>query len=195
MPKPPSAARQRGSILLYSLVALLLMFLGVLFAMRGSLNDTALTDHYSQRQKNVQASDLALQAIISSDLQPYAAAATELEVAASGQSWFFNAQPAQMVGSANASSYWCSCMAASAGTSTTGCGWGGTTTPTCAALPKLAGGQTAWFFVQPTGRSDGSGCGTSGMTAVYYDIWIHTADPRSQVWADTESVYRLCVSS
>ncbi len=195
MPTSFSRQRQRGSILLYSLVALLLMFLGVLFALRGSLNDTALTDHYSQRQKNLQASDLALQSILSTDLAPYAAAANELEVAASGQSWFYNAQPTQMVDAGNAPAYWRSCIATASGGSSSGSGWSGTTTPTCAKLPTLAGGQTAWFFVQPTGVTDGAGCGTSGMTAVYYDIWIHTADPRSQVWADTESVYRLCVSS
>ena len=53
--------RQRGAILVYALIALLLIFLGALFALRGGLTDTGLTDRFSERQKNTQASDLALQ--------------------------------------------------------------------------------------------------------------------------------------
>ena len=195
MPVLPSPKHQRGSVLLYALVALLLIFLGALFALRGSVDDTTLTDHFSQRQKNLQASDLALQTVLSSDLAPYAAAARELEVAATNQSWFFNTTPGQMVDTSNVAGYWASCIAAanSASAPASGSGWSGTPTATCAALPTLAGGQSAYFFVQPTGRSDSSGCGTS--PAVYYDIWIHVGDPRGQVWTDTESVYRLCVSS
>ena len=175
MPTPLPIGRQRGSILLYSLVALLLMFLGALFALRGSLNDTALTDHYSQRQKNVQASDLALQYIVKNY-------GNSLSLnSASGQSWYYAALPAQMVDAANAASYWRSCIATASGGSSSGSGWSGSTTPTCAKLPTLAGKQTAWFFVQPTGVSNGA--------AMYYDIWIHTSDPRSEVWVDTEAIY------
>ena len=40
---------QRGAILIYTLIALLLIFLGALFALRGGLTDTTLTDRFSER--------------------------------------------------------------------------------------------------------------------------------------------------
>ena len=58
-------SRQRGSILLVSLVALLLLFIGALFTLRGVLTDTALTDAFNERQKATVASDLALQWAVS----------------------------------------------------------------------------------------------------------------------------------
>ncbi len=151
---------QRGSVLLLSLIVLLLMFLGVLFTLRGVLTDTALTDSFSERQKDVQASDLALQWAVSQfkPLMP-------LEINAAGQAWWRNVLPAQA--QQPNSAYWKTCMAGPVGTTT------------CAQATMPAGvTQTAWWFVQPTGITG------------YYDVWVHTIDARGQVFTDTESVYK-----
>ncbi len=172
------SGRQRGAILVYSLIALLLIFLGALFALRGGLTDTGLTDRFSERQKNIQASDLALQWISSQIAST--GATSPLELSAGSQTWY------RPVAAASASvpdqQYWLTCIN------------NATTTDTCAQATMPTGtSQTAWVFVQPTGRTDTSSCGTSGESAVYYDVWIHTLDARGQVGTDTEAVYRLCV--
>jgi Tfp pilus assembly protein PilX len=176
----PAAAprRERGAILVYALIALLLMFLGALFALRQGLTDTSLTDRFSERQKNTQASDLALQWI--STQIGTTGLTSPLEVSASSQSWF-RAVPAASA-AAPSQSYWQTCMSKS------------TSTDTCAQASMPTGTtQTAWVFVQPTGRTDTSACNTQGLTAVYYDVWIHTLDARGQVGTDTEAVYKLCI--
>jgi hypothetical protein len=142
-----------------------------------------LTDRFSERQKNIQASDLALQWIVS-QIGTYGTT-QPLEVSAQGQPWFLGVQPANAVtpGVAPNASYWSTCMSAA------------TSTDTCAqaTLPTSAT-QTAWVFVQPTGRTDTTACNTLGLTAIYYDIWVHTIDARQQVATDTEAVYKLCIS-
>ncbi len=170
--------RQRGSVLLFALIALLLLFIGALFTFRGVLTDTGLTDRFSQRQKNFNASDLALQWIAT---QIGSAGNTQpLEVSASSQSWFLNVSPGANV-QPNAA-YWATCIA------------GSTAQDKCASVPMPTGvGQSAWVFVQPTGRVDPYACNTQGLTAVYYDLWIHTVDARQQSPADVESLYKLCV--
>ena len=52
--------RQRGDVLLFVLLALLVTLLGGLYAMRGLLDDTVVAGHAAQRQKNVQMGDAAL---------------------------------------------------------------------------------------------------------------------------------------
>ncbi len=173
-----NSRRQRGAILIYSLIALLLIFLGALFALRGGLTDTGLTDRFSERQKNTQASDLALQWVSSQIAST--GATSPLEISASSQTWY------RPVAAASASvpdqQYWLTCIN------------NPTTTDTCAQATMPSGvTQTAWVFVQPTGRTDTSSCGSGGESAVYYDVWIHTLDARGQVGTDTEAVYRLCV--
>ena len=177
--RPPS---QRGAILIYTLIALLLIFLGALFALRAGVTDTTLTDRFSERQKNTQASDLALQWIVSQI--GTTAVSAPLEVSAQGKAWFLD------IGAANAkpptAAYWATCMS------------GSTSSDTCAQATLTTASpsnitQTAWVFVQPTGRTDSQACNTQGLTAVYYDIWVHTLDARQQVTTDTEAVYKLCV--
>lgn len=179
----PRYRAQRGSVLLYSLIVLLLIFLGALFTLRGVLTDTSLTDRFSERQKNILASDMALQWVVS-QIQS-AGTAQPLEISAQGQPWFLAVQPVNAV--TPGVPYWATCMSNS------------TSTDTCAQATLAATGaavqptQTAWVFVQPTGRTDSSACNTTGLTAIYYDIWIHTIDARAQVATDTESVYKLCM--
>lgn len=54
--------------------------------------------------------------------------------------------------------------------------------------------QSAWLFVEPTGRVDPYACSTQGFTAMYYDVWIHTLDQRGNLSADIEGIYKLCIS-
>ena len=179
-PRAPGAgaSRQRGAILVYALIALLLIFLGALFALRGGLTDTGLTDRFSERQKNTQASDLALQWI--STQIGTTGATSPLEVSATSQSWYLNVSPANAV--TPTPDYWLTCINKP------------TSTDTCAKATMPSGAtQTAWVFVQPTGRTDTSACNTQGLTAVYYDVWVHTLDARGQVGTDTEAVYKLCI--
>lgn len=171
---------QSGSILLFTLIALLLMFLGALYTFRGAMLDTGLTDKAAARQKDIQVSDLALQQITNTMLTT--SAGSVLETSASGQPWFLSTQPSGAT-TPNAA-YWQTCIASPS------------STQTCApiSLPTSVP-QQAWGFVQPTGRTDVYACHTQGLTAVFYDIWVHVVDPRTHVAADTESLYKLCVAA
>ncbi len=172
------AHRQRGAILVYSLIALLLLFLGALYALRGGLTDTTLTDRFSERQTNTQARDMALQ--WAANQIGTTATVAPLEVSAQGLAWFLNVSAAKAV--VPDAAYWTTCMTSP------------TSTDTCAAasLPSSVP-QRAWVFVQPTGRTDSAACATQGLTAVYYDVWVHTVDSRNEAATDTEAVYKLCV--
>ncbi len=179
-PQNSTRSAQRGSITLFALIALLLMFLGALYTFRGALLDTSLTDKAAMRQKDVQASDFALQwltnqIVTTSQGQP-------LETAATSSAWFLPAQPGGLV-TPNAA-YWTACKS------------GGSTTQVCAQVTMPSGvSQQAWAFAQPTGRTDPYGCSSSAFVALFYDLWIHTQDPRTGVSADTESLYKLCIPS
>lgn len=172
--------RQRGAITLFALVALLLIFLGALYTFRGSLLDTSLTDKASARQKDVQVSDLALQWLTQQMVST--SQGSPLETMATTQPWFLPAQASGAVTPTPA--YWSACEQQS------------TKTQTCAQAVMPSGvPQQAWVFVQPTGRTDPYGCNTSGFVALFYDVWVHVVDPRTNVAADTESLYKLCVPS
>ena len=183
-----SFRRQRGSALLFALVALLLVFLGAIFTLRGVLTDSGLTDRFSERQKDVQASDLALQWIAN---QIAILGTTQaLEISATGKTWYLSSPPPPPVPPPPVPpdwpppAYWQSCSLTS------------TSTDACVAVPMPAGvPQSALVFVEPTGRVDPYACNTQGLTAIYYDVWIHTTDARGGVSADTESLYKLCVLS
>ncbi len=178
-----SFRRQRGSALLFALVALLLVFLGAIFTLRGVLTDSGLTDRFSERQKDVQASDLALQWIVS---QIAALGTTQaLEISATGQPWYLSSPPVSPVPTDwPLPAYWQTCSSTP------------TSTDTCVSVPMPSGvPQSALVFVEPTGRVDPYACNTQGLTAIYYDVWIHTTDARGGVSANTESLYKLCVLS
>lgn len=176
----PGACRQRqaGSVLLLVLVALILMLLGAMYTMRGNLTDTGSTDAFSQKQKAYQASDYATQWIMSQisaigSVQP-------LEISGASQPWYLPANPVNSV--IPDASYWNTCINSP------------DATHVCdqITLPSTVPGQ-AWVFVEPTGRVDPYACSTQGLTAVFYDIWIHTISARGQTSADVESVYKLCI--
>ncbi len=168
-------SRQNGSALLFALAALIIIFLGTLFTLRGALTDAGLTNRFSERQKDVQASDLGLQWVVNqiettTNEQP-------LEISAVGKSWYLGTA---LTAPPNAA-YWTTCESNS------------TSTDTCAqvSMPSSVP-EVAYAFVQPTGRTDPYGCNTQGLDAIYYDVWVHTV-VASSVSADTESLYKLCV--
>jgi len=172
--------RQRGAVTLFALIALLLMFLGALYTFRGVLLDTSLTDKAAARQKDVQASDLALQWLTKQIIAT--SQGSPLETTASGQTWFLSAQPGGAV--TPTAAYWSACEQAPSATQT------------CAQVAMPSGvPQSAWVFAQPTGRTDAYACNTPGFVAIFYDLWVHTVDPRTGVAADTESLYKLCARS
>ncbi len=175
--------QQRGSALLFALVALLLVFLGAIFTLRGVLTDSGLTDRFSERQKDVQASDLGLQWIAN---QIAVLGTTQaLEISATGQHWYLSSPPVPPVAADwPPPAYWQNCATTL------------TPTDTCVSVPMPSSvPQSALVFVAPTGRVDSSACNSEGLTAIYYDIWIHTTDARGGVSADTEALYKLCVLS
>ncbi|MHB8409463.1 MAG: hypothetical protein ACYDHY_15450 [Acidiferrobacterales bacterium] len=169
-------ARARGSALLFVLAALLIIALGTLFTLRGVLTDASLSGRFSARQKNIPASDLALQWLVS---QIEAQASEQpLEIDAVGKPWFLSS-PLTAPPSAQ---YWTSCANTA------------TSTDTCAAVPLPSGvPQSAYVFAEPTGRVDAYACNTSKLEAIYYDLWVHTVDDNGAVATDTESLYKLCV--
>ncbi len=168
-------ARARGSALIFTLAALLIIALGTLFTLRGVLTDASLESHFAARQKNIPASDLALQWLVSqieaqTSEQP-------LEIDAAGKPWFLATARA----SPPDAQYWASCAS------------GVTSTDTCAEATMPAGvPQTAYVFAEPTGRTDPYACNTQGLEAIYYDLWVHTIDDNGAVSTDTESLYKLC---
>ena len=168
---------QRGSVILVSMVILVLIALGALYTLRGVVQDTALADRFAQRQQSIQASDFALQWITNQVTQ--LGQTQMLEVSAAGQPWY---QPTAGFTSFPGNSYWGRCIA------------GNSASGKCASVPMPASvGKQAWAFVEPTGRVDPYACSTQGFTAVYYDIWIHLLDPRTNLSTNVESLYKLCV--
>lgn len=168
-------AAQQGTVTLFVLVALLVLFIGAMFSFRADLIDTGLVDHFAQRQQGVINSDKALQWL--SDQILATSGGAPLEIASNAPKWFVS--PA--LGSTPSAAYWSQCMNNGTG---------------CAPIQSgvLAPGIQAWTFVQPTGRTDAYGCTTSGTTAVYYDVWMHLLNKRTQTSENIESVYKLCVN-
>ncbi len=176
-PRPPYCVRSRGSALIFTLAALLVIALGALFTLRGVLTDAGLTGRFGERAKNVPASDLALQYLVTQiESRP---AGQMLEIDAVGQPWYL----ATPLTAAPGPAYWTACENQPA-----------TSQDTCAAVPMPAGvSQTAWVFVEPTGRTDSYACNTRNLDAVYYDLWVHTVDSQGTVATNTEALYKLCV--
>ena len=173
-------SRQRGSALLFALAALIIIFLGTLFTLRGALTDAGLTNRFSERQKNIQASDLAQQWVASQIKTTAMANEQPLEISGVGQQWYLSNPLSAPPGSNSFPNYW------------TNCETGPSSTDTCAPVPMPGVPEVAYAFVQPTGRTDTSSCGTRQLIAMYYDIWVHTVIAGS-VATDTESLYKLCL--
>jgi Tfp pilus assembly protein PilV len=186
---------QQGFVLLLTLITLLVLLFGVLFTMRGTLLQTAMTGNTMQRQKNVQASDLALRQVQQAIIQTANSAGdVPLEIAATGKAWFYippntsQVWPVPGTGTGAPASYWQTCQ--SAGTCDTVANAASVISP---APPALANGYTALVTVVPTNQpNDAYSCGNTGFTATYYDIFLHTQEANATTAANTETVFKLC---
>lgn len=179
------ARRQAGDVLLYVLFALLVLLLGALLTMRGEVTASVMTGHMMQRQKNVQAGDAALALVKQMIVDTVQAAGNvPLEIAATGKPWFVlptsaGVWPAPGAPGAN-QGYWSSCGANNAA-------------QPCAPVSGMPAGASALVVVAPTNRpTDPYICGTTGYTAVYYDIFLHVSEAAGATAADTETVFKLC---
>ncbi len=180
--------RQRGYVLFVSLIALLVLYLGFLYFIHGTLSDAQLTGNAVQRSKNLQASDLALRAVMQ-QIDQIAASGQMLEISATSQAWWRAVNPGTAIPDAT---YWSQC--AQSTDPTARCEQ--VAAPTGSSLPgHYADQYQSLAVVQPTGRFDSYSCQIPQYTAVYYDIVIHTAEANGRTAADTETVYKLCVPS
>ena len=176
----PMRHRQRGDIMLVTLVFVLMCLLGLVYSMRDGIVSTLMTGNNLTRQKDVQVADIALRAVEGQILTVYNG--QPLEIAATGQNWW----RVVAAGTAGPSgSYWDTCNGGSASSSTR-CG-AITLTMNNIALP-----YTAYAVVQPTGRSDTNSCTVSQLTAIYYDVFVHVKESNGATVANTETIYKLC---
>lgn len=178
-----SSRGERGYVLLLALIALVVLLLGALFTMRTTLLQTAMTGNTMQRQKDVQGSDLALRLVEQLIVQTSQAANGQaLEYSASGKSWFY--VPATTPWTPPTySGYWSTCSSSSS-------------TAPCDSVSNMPTGYSASFVVVPTNQpTDPYACQSTGYTAVYYDIFIHTSEASGATGANTETVFKLCATS
>uniref|UniRef100_E6PKK5 Tfp pilus assembly protein PilX n=1 Tax=mine drainage metagenome TaxID=410659 RepID=E6PKK5_9ZZZZ len=182
---------EQGFVLLLTLITLLVLLFGVLFTMRGTLLQTAMTGNTMQRQKDVQASDLALRQVQQVIIQTanQSGSPTALEISANGQPWFYipTTTPWSVPGTSAAPTYWSTCAAAGTCETVAQAAQGLNPPP-----PPLAGGYLAWVTVVPTNLpTDAYSCPT-GLTANYYDIFLRTQEANATTAVNTETVFKLC---
>lgn len=179
--RTPRRRRQRGEIMLLTLVALLVCLIGLIYAMRETIITTLISGNNLAKQKDVQANDVALRMV--EDLITNVYAGQALELSASDQTWFRDVQPTAVPAPAPPdAAYWANCVGAAAASR-------------CAemALPAAVqpAGAVARVVVQPTGRTDATVCGLS-LLAVYYDIYLYVQEPSLTTFATTHTVFKLC---
>jgi len=174
--------RQRGDIMLVTLVFLLLCLLGLVVSMRDSMINTTMNGNNLARQKDVQVADIALRQLETQVLAAYGGQA--LELSASGQPWWRNVAAGT---AAPTGTYWDSCLG------------NATDSARCGAVSVAVNGSalnyTALAVVQPTGRSDSTSCDLAQFQAVYYDLYVHVKESNGVTAVNTETVYRICTSS
>jgi Tfp pilus assembly protein PilX len=189
-PRPRTGARrrERGEILLFTLVALLLCLVGLIYAMRDTIITTLVTGNNLAKQKNVQASDIALQRIQSHVDGVITVTGMDLPFSAAGEGWFRAIDPNAAVPTqplAPDAEYWAQCTA------------GGGLTARCSTETLAGIGRKAKFVVQPTGRGDELGCpvkdGAPSLMAVYYDIFVYVEEANQATSATTHTEYKVCV--
>lgn len=178
--RPLSAPRrQRGEIVLVTLVFLLVCLLGLATAMRDGVVNTMATGNNLARQKGVQVADIALRQVEARILDAYGG--MPLQLGAASQPWWRDVPAAT---AAPAPAYWDRCLGNS------------DATLRCASIAVTVDGRalpyTAYAVVQPTGRSDSTSCSLAQYTAVYYAIHLHVKESNGATAVDTETVYRLC---
>jgi Tfp pilus assembly protein PilX len=177
--------RQRGDIMLVTMVFLLVCLLGLVVSMREGIVSTLMNGNNLARQRDVQVSDIVTrqaEGLIGSPTAP-------LAVSAYTQPWM-RIGPVVQVFAAPTASYWDSCLGNS--DSTLRCG---SIVPT---VGTNALGYTTLLVVQWTGRNDPWSCqavdspGTRKI-AFYYDVFVHVKEANGVTSSDTHTVYRLCI--
>jgi type II secretory pathway pseudopilin PulG len=182
---PPRRQRQRGEILLFTLVALLLCLVGLIFAMRDTIITTLVTGNNLAKQKNAQANDIALKLIQSHIDAVVTGTGMDLPFSATGEGWYRAIDPdAAPQPPTPDADYWAKCTPT------------GDTRQRCSTEPLPGTGRNAKFVVQPTGRGDDLGCpvkdGSLLLTAVYYDVFIYVEEASQATSATTHTEYKIC---
>ena len=182
-----SKHRQRGDIMLVTMVFLLVCLLGLVVSMREGIVTTLMNGNNLARQRDVQVSDIATR---QAEAQIQAAAAGQvLQIAAFNQPWM-RIGAATSVFPAPTAAYWDSCEGN--GDSTLRCG--------VIAPPAVASalGYKALMVVQYAGRGgDPYSCQTTNSNgrpqiATFYDVFVHVKEANGVTSSDTHTVYRLC---
>lgn len=173
--------RQTGEALLFTLLAIVVIFLGFLYAMRNVVSNTTMTGNNLARQKNVQVADIALRNLQQIISDRYGG--LPLEVSTVAEPWWRTGTPITIP-----AAYWNSCL--------------GNTDKTarCGNVPVSIGNTAlnyqALAVVQASGRApDVSACPDAGQdfVAYYYDIYIYVQENPGVTTATTETVHKLCV--
>ncbi len=179
------AHRQRGDIMLVTMVFLLVCLLGLVVSMREGIVSTLMNGNNLARQRDVQVSDIATrlaEAQISGSTQL-------LQVSAFNQPWM-RVDATTSVFPAPDAAYWDSCLGNS------------DATKRCASIAPTVGGTalgyTVLMVVQYTGRYDLFSCQMTTpvqFMASFYDVYVHVKEPNGVTSSDTHTVYRLCTPS
>lgn len=171
--KPQRSPEQQGYVLLLTLITLLVLLFGVLFTMRGAALQTVMTGNTVQRQKDVQASDIALR-VIQQTLTNASnnAGGVALE--------YISPQPAWFSSPSNSTAAWWPTPSAAYWTQAINAG-------TAYSVPLPAGTSAhAWALVVSANLPpDSAGCS-------FYDIFIHTIEANNVTAANTEALFKLC---
>lgn len=175
-----SKRHQSGEALIFTLLALVVIFLGFLYTMRNVMSNSVMSGNNLTRQKNVQVADIALRNLQQLIFDNYGD--QPLELSGTGQTWWRTVAANTVV----PPTYWASC----AGNSDTAA--------RCGSVPVAIGtstlGYTAYAVVQTTGRTpDPYACHLQNFSAYYYDIYIHVVESSGVTSATTETVHKLCV--
>jgi len=181
---------EAGYTLLLVLFTMTVLLFGALFTMRGTILQTVMTGNTLQHEKNLQASDMALRLVENLIITTSQnAGSTPLEIAAgAGQPWYYT--PPTSPWTIPSSTFWLQCIGSGQ----------------CGSIANVPGGYQVYATVVPSNLPvDPYNCGTAGMTAVYYDIFLLTMEPNfTSVVANataattssvTESIFKLCVVS
>ncbi|MBV8469988.1 MAG: hypothetical protein JOY60_09040 [Burkholderiaceae bacterium] len=182
-----SRRSQAGYTLLLVLFTMTALLFGALFTMRGTILQTVMAGNTLQHQKNQQASDMALRLVENLIITTsQGAGSTPLEISAgAGQPWYYT--PTTTPWTVPSTTFWSSCIAASQ----------------CGSIANVPNGYQVYAVVVPSNLPvDPYNCGTSGLTAVYYDIFLSTMEPNfsssgtaATTSSVTESIFKLCVVS
>ncbi len=183
--------RQRGDIMLVTMVFLLVCLLGLIGSMRDTIVETNMVGNNLTRQKDVQVADIALQVIKDQIVANFGGLALDQAPNIVNKAWWRDLASTSAASPPTAA-YWKDCLG------------NASTTLRCGSIPLVVGGTTlpytALAVVQPTGRSapvlDANSC-AMGPTfqAVFYAVYVHVQEASGATNINTETVYKVCASN